>query len=616
MQKAYISKFKRMLKVLSAAVLLITAVGSFNFAAFYGAESRAFSNSAPVLNIEDAFLDLSKPAELTDTLVGSATVAATQKTESIAKSTAPFVNTDSSNSDNTSNPVLTPIQKVGSSIANFSAPLPIKTGNKIKGMLASKSDNMVYSLEISQRGYIVLELSHSLPSAPANAWNAVLYEEYNSTGIGGEIKYRPLGRVSSTLKDTDVATSEKIGVYPGNYIIVVSSGTAFSPTEFYIKADFTATFDYEAGYNDTITRYNEITLNKPIKGVMNEGEQPDSDWFMFRVDKKGFVRISFEHEDLKLPQVGWKIYLYDQWENELYYAKSNFNDTLVRSGLIGLDEGYYFVNISQHIHSEAEYTLTVSFEQSNLAESEYNDSIETAMPIETGKQYKGSISERSRRTDKDFFKVTLPMDGSVALLFEKEPINDQKDGWNITLINKDGEVMYSAVAKLSTAKIESPRIGLAAGEYYVVIDSENRTLNTAPYTISLDFDATYYWEAEKNDTMAKANPISVNRDYRGSLVEIGIDFDTDWYSFELTGESRVSVRFSHNEIEPNLNKGWLIQLVDKDGRVIKSVTSRWGDAVVSTEEAVLPAGKYYVKVDTAEYYNSATYILKLEVNAR
>ncbi|HPP68349.1 MAG TPA: hypothetical protein PLU77_04630, partial [Clostridiales bacterium] len=313
MQKAYISKFKRMLKVLSAAVLLITAVGSFNFAAFYGAESRAFSNSAPVLNIEDAFLDLSKPAELTDTLVGSATVAATQKTESIAKSTAPFVNTDSSNSDNTSNPVLTPIQKVGSSIANFSAPLPIKTGNKIKGMLASKSDNMVYSLEISQRGYIVLELSHSLPSAPANAWNAVLYEEYNSTGIGGEIKYRPLGRVSSTLKDTDVATSEKIGVYPGNYIIVVSSGTAFSPTEFYIKADFTATFDYEAGYNDTITRYNEITLNKPIKGVMNEGEQPDSDWFMFRVDKKGFVRISFEHEDLKLPQVGWKIYLYDQW---------------------------------------------------------------------------------------------------------------------------------------------------------------------------------------------------------------------------------------------------------------------------------------------------------------
>ena len=62
---------------------------------------------------------------------------------------------------------------------------------------------------------------------------------------------------------------------------------------------------------------------------------------------------------------------------------------------------------------------------------------------------------------------------------------------------------------------------------------------------------------------------------------------------------------------PPSNKGWLVVLADKDGKALKSVTSKWGDTLVSTEQVTLPAGKYYVKVDTSDYYNSATYVLKV-----
>lgn len=619
MFKLYISKASNLLKISAVVILLCIAAGSTAKPAYFSAGSFNLSDSAEN-QADTAYLNLPVPAQLTDSLVNDSADNTQNKPKAVLG-----INTQSGaqtvisqpvlgvvKSENSgSNPIETPVQKAAESIVNFSEPLPIKTGNTIKGSLSKKTDSRVYSFTVSQRGYIVLELFHDLPTAPTKAWNAVLFEEYDSTGNGGELKYRALGKVGSVQKDTEIAASEKIGVYPGNYIVVVSAGTSFSPSDFYITAKFTASFDYEAGYNDTISRYNELSLNKPIKGCMNEGTEPDSDWFMFRVDERGFVRISFDHEDLKIPQVGWKISLFDEWGNELYYARSNFSDTTVASGAIGLSEGYYFVNIAQHILSEAEYTLTVRYEQSDMAEIEYNDNIQTATPIELNKLYQGAVSTRSGQVDKDYYKATLPTAGAVKLSFIRIPLKDNSDGWNVKLVNGNGEVLYSAVAKLDTTSLTSPSIGLPAGDYYVVIDSDNRTLNSNLYTIKLDFDNTFTWEAEDNDTRAKANPINVNTEYRGSLVEIGVDFDTDWFSFELKKESRVYVTLGHNTLVPPSNKGWLVVLADKDGKALKSVTSKWGDTLVSTEQVTLPAGKYYVKVDTSDYYNSATYVLKV-----
>ena len=114
-------------------------------------------------------------------------------------------------------------------------------------------------------------------------------------------------------------------------------------------------------------------------------------------------------------------------------------------------------------------------------------------------------------------------------------------------------------------------------------------------------------EFESNDTIEESNTIEVNRQYRGRLAS---DKDVDYYKFKIEDGGKISITFQHSKIDSR-DRLWEIYLIDsKTDNEIIQFNSIVGITNGESDVARVPAGEYYVKINSY-YYSDKDYIFKV-----
>lgn len=513
---------------------------------------------------------------------------------------------------------------------------PLRFGAQVTTALPADGLGVAYILNVTERGYIQYTLGYSAGGPFSDVgWKLTLYEEYDRLGNSGSTAYRRLNILNSSVA-ADSVTSSKIGVQPGTYRLVLEQNGAFSNNVVTVLADFAAETDRECEPNDTPARYTELYPGYEIKGSSGKYEtatDTDEDWYLFRMPYDGYASYTFTHEAMDMISVSWQIFLYDADLNQLSFNNANFSEGSITGEQVGLGEGMYFICVKGRVHSTQDYVLKVDCVRADLYEQESNDSFATATPLATDAVYNGMMNNRSQGIDYDYYAVTLTRPGSLKLVFRHAAIDEDEDGevyigWNISLFTAAGDLLYSGVSDWKDTVNLSPEMGVAAGTYYVCIDSDNRYFTPEPYTISVEHTNDRDFESEPNDTADLASEAFVGSAVRGSLTQAGLTPDVDYFIYSVVADTNVTLTFSHEKV--NLDRhGWVVTLTDVDGKVYTPMDERglpftdangalknqidvnWNQSDV-TAHFYLRAGEYYVRVEAGDYFSSETYSLLMK----
>lgn len=500
------------------------------------------------------------------------------------------------------------------------------------GSLTTSNSANIYKFTLDKKCMLKYTVIHDKLNA-LEGWRVELYEEYYANGEAGEVGYRLLN-VLKTNADSTKDTSVELGLGIGSYRLVVKSDTKYTSETYQIDVERKYGSDYEIECNDNIYRYTEIYSDVEIKGSASYfDDKQDEDWYFLRVYEDGAVKLSFEHEAVKDKlTVCWQVMIYSEADylgngKPLSSLNSRFSDETLTSGEIGLAAGNYYILVRNRVYTDKTYTLNISRTENPAYEQEPNDGFIQANKIEVNSVVKGCISAKADGTDKDFYIFNVTDRGYAVIEFSHTAISNSgdKDGWNITLYDEKGVVLFKTVSAWKDDVTACMPIGLAAGKYYVRIDSDNLYHNSETYFLSVNFTQNNSWESEYNgsvdfaDSIDFADLLSANQPLNATLSEMGTDFDYDWFAFTLTNDANVSVSLSHEALTSSKNI-FTFTLYDSAGNAVKcsngstAVNSSASQAAAVADYTSLSAGKYYIKVTSGLFYENITYSIKYSLS--
>lgn len=493
--------------------------------------------------------------------------------------------------------------------------VPVKINNVIRDSLPNSVAKNIYTFTLDQRGMIVYAINHKNSDVKKCNWNVRLLEEYSPDGMGKTTAFREIEHL--TYAEIGMgASSQSIGVAPGNYRIVVECYSGYIADKYDLAIGFSPEENFEIEPNDTMSRYTEMPLGKSFYGSASNHSDGsnDIDFFMFRVTDKGYSVLYFDHERDPKGQnnvVSWKISIINAEGYEYFCTTSGMDKASINSGIMGLEPGYYFVKIESRVHSVVTYTVNVSFTADTAVETEPNDTMPQATPLMPKAERVGSLTKRDGVADRDYYTFTMEQNGFVFLNFLHSALQSDDEGYRISILAENGSTIYSDTSLWSTSVMTTPKIGIPQGKYYILIDSDNLYHTDTSYRLIFDCEYNNSWETEQNNTTDTADAINLNSKINGTLVEIGTDYDADYFTFNIENETRLKVTFSHTFINEADKEGWIVTLRDENGNAIKTGASDWDDGEMQFAQTLSP-GKYYISVETGMYFNSVAYELKIE----
>ncbi|MBQ6019840.1 MAG: hypothetical protein IJL26_06635 [Clostridia bacterium] len=493
--------------------------------------------------------------------------------------------------------------------------LPVRANTKITDYLAAKGDARAYTFSAEARGVLQIGFRFDVSEVAGTPWIVYLYEAYSSRGTGGNDAWRLLTRLDVASTESEIVKTEKIGIYPGDYALIVAAGDVYSAADYTLMAAFVSNTPWEAEPNDTRTRYNELTPGVRTGGSTSNALSADRDCYLIEMPAPGFVSLLFEHEKLGGVSVGWFLTLTNERGETIYRQRSFLQDAETASGEIGLDAGYYYLTVEPHIRQDADYYLTCIRERTDDYEKELNDAPGAAneLPItERTNRVSGSLSEKDGTPDVDRYRFTLTTDGVISFTFLHRDLLRPRDGWRIVLTNADGEKIFGTTSKWNETTVASPQIGLGAGTYEISVDGEDMLYTNETYTLNVTHAAGRNWETENNDTPDRADPVAPGVIRYGTLVSAGLEYDTDYYSFSIEKTAAVSLTFSHNTVS-GTGEAWIVSLTDEAGRVLTTLSSRLETRTVTSALVNLSPGKYYIRVDTGTRFSDVKYGVTLNL---
>lgn len=223
-----------------------------------------------------------------------------------------------------------------------------------------------------------------------------------------------------------------------------------------------------------------------------------------------------------------------------------------------------------------------------------NDSFSTAKVISTNTSYTDNLSTSS---EQDYFKFTLSSSSMIAVNFNHTYIDSGSTYWVVRMYDSSYQELLEFNVKGNSINSLSASTGLASGTYYVKIGNYN--YDNRNYTFSLNATTSNYWEKELNDDYTHASYVSVNNKYSGSLMRSS---DVDYYYFNTSNASKVSISFSHAIIESS-STYWVIEVYTDELKIIEKYSVPGNKASITMPSIGLPSGKYYIKIH--DYYSSS-----------
>lgn len=340
--------------------------------------------------------------------------------------------------------------------------------------------------------------------------------------------------------------------------------------------------------NDAFKNANKINVNTRYVGQI--ATYNDDDYYCFTLKKAGMVNITFDHKNPQDEIKHWEVDLYDS-NGKYFYEQDVYGDQFkANTQQMGLPAGTYYVSVMYDgTHTTAHYGLTVNYTATDLWETEYNDNKLNADPISVNKKYTGNLYYG---LDEDYYKVNVPSDGTIEIVFEHEYITTEKNYWNIELYDEYFEYGDKPIAESSSSGPETTvslmKMGLPAGIYYVKVDYS--WYDESNYTVEVRHTPSTVWETEYNDTKSTADIINLDTEYYGNLYKWYSDID--YYKFTTTGNGTVTVDFKHDKILGEEEYADVVLLDSEDNELI----------YISSEEDVLSVQMITIGLEPGTYY--------------
>ncbi len=494
-------------------------------------------------------------------------------------------------------------------------PTYITIGTDVTGSVTSKKDYEAYIFEVPEVGALSYNLAHEnfMDSGKAG-WICTLYKLLDIEG-SNEKEYKEITTQTSFWSDV-TSDWKKIGVTPGTYCIIVTPGLYFLESEYTLKTELELSDNYEKEPNDTKETSSIIDVGYGKYGLSSaRANDTDIDWYQFDIAKDSCVNISFTHPDGTFPTVGWTVTLMNSAGDKITQFTSRLTDLIIKTGVIGLKSGRYYISVEAQTDSADEYTVLVGAEKAVNFEFEFNDTPEQAINLPQGTPISGCLAERLLSLDKDYYKFTVEGEGYVDLTFTHLLQEGDKNGWNIRVLKELPNGKYTEivrkVAKWNVETLEIKNLGLSAGDYYVLIDGDSVSYNSATYSITWSFTEKPNFEREPNSDMHNCQTIEIGQKYYGAIISSGTVYDEDYYRFTLNDAKNVCLILNHERFEDS-GIYWTMSIIDDKGNVVVKVDSPFNQPITSTGVIEqLPAGVYFVKVETGLYGSEQPYEIQL-----
>ncbi len=490
-------------------------------------------------------------------------------------------------------------------------PTYISPNSRTNGSIRSKDDYESYIFELPNDGALSLGLEHEdFFDSSKSGWTVTLYQIVE----GDERQYREVAFYESFWNEM-ISEWATVGLGAGTYMVMVEAGLYFLQNDFTFVSSFTETSTYEKEFNDTKETANrvEVGYGKYASSV-TRSEGSDIDWFEFEIDEDSCVNLTFTHPDETFPQVGWAVTLINEKDEKVTQFTSRLTETMIRTGSLGLKAGKYFVSVEGQSSMCKDYTILVGKDKAVNFEFEMNDTPETAIPLPLGLKMSGSLADRLLGLDKDYYKFTVEANGFIDISFTHDNLNENKNGWNVRVIKAMDDGSYLEVvrkiSKWNQLNLAIENLGVSPGDYYILIDGDSVSYNSETYTLSWQFTEEPLFENEPNGSLEDAQDITLDTYYQGAIVSSDVDYDEDFYKFELSKKTSVSVDFRHESGDSD-DVCWYISILNERGEEVVFNGSKLSSEITLTEVAELPSGTYYVKIETGMYGSEIPYHFRL-----
>lgn len=207
--------------------------------------------------------------------------------------------------------------------------------------------------------------------------------------------------------------------------------------------------------------------------------------------------------------------------------------------------------------------------QATNHEVEPNNSLTTAVPIDSGQSTKGNISSEN---DFDTFKIVATQKGSVRILFQKTPTNYTTNLALIRVMDKNGTEIGSADVPGNKAYTSLDLPAVVGDVFYIEISGCNTDYSsceyyqTKPYTLLVTNLPAPTFESEPNDLITTADILAPSAIIH---AQHSTENDDDFFKILLPSAGDFTVRVS----QPVDNSYWLyvlsdISVLDASGNIL------------------------------------------------
>lgn len=263
--------------------------------------------------------------------------------------------------------------------------------------------------------------------------------------------------------------------------------------------------------------------------------------------------------------------------------------------------------------------------EGNNTEKEPNDDISLAKSnnsISLNTLFTGNIQTYD---DTDYYHFKISQPGIFNIKFSHDFIDTDIACWEITVL---GGVIENGISaripgnvtdfEMDTIRL-SPAEGDTTTDYYLKIESGNEYISS-DYNFIVNYSPEASWEIgktgpylydkEPNNEPSSATQIELNTEISGNIQT---DSDVDYYEINVPGDGMISLTFEHEFIDSD-RVLWAVDLLGGaggDDMEFPNIRSTGQQENLTSDNARIPAGVYYVRVKPSQYDNSE---YKLKVN--
>ena len=487
----------------------------------------------------------------------------------------------------------------------------------VKGELKTKEDYEAYIFTLEENGALSLSFNHqSIQESMLDGWRVTLY--YIENPDDDWYEYNELTYFDAFWADV-TSTWGETGVEAGTYCVVVEPGQLFLAGDFDLTVSFTPTESFEKEFNDTKETATNLRLNRVIYGSSSQRQaDADLDYYRFEITSDGYIDMSFAHDNSQLPQVGWVVKLFTENDYEIASFASKYQDPELRTGKINLHPGVYYILVETQVQDGMTYRLKVETGLSETTEFEINDTPEQAEIFKENSIVSGMLAPKVMGLDKDYFKITLTEKSYLTVNFvhefDEKEFDEDYNGWNVRLLRPEKDGTYTEivkrVSKWNDEGVNITGMGLPAGDYYILIDADSMRYTSVPYSLTYTCQTDLLFESESNNTKETANEVGTLKDYYGTLISTDMNFDRDYYKFEVDRDRNIAFHFYHDYTNEN-DLAWVATIMDENGKEISSLESAKNEYQVTTGVIELKKGTYYILIENDLYSSEDTYWFRI-----